>query len=594
MSVYTCICGEYKFYVTEGTVETEVFPINFLETSLLDEQESGYIFYRRKFQGELIFGGLGRIDDFNYFLAINAATPCEKLIFEIEKDGINYWTGYFSTSTGSWDMDECTFKVTPIVQDGYTDILERADNQFNVLDAAVCVDVTTVAYISGIYDIDFTHTKWLNTIIDWLAAQLVTVAPTVTKTFFTAATNPSTQDENKLRYLTIAQKANIIRPADTNPAVFALMSWNDLMEILWGMFQVAWDYDLATNTFRVEHISTFAHGTGLDLRTQKISKGSNKYNFVPDKMPKYEKFSFMEASDGNFVGVDIWYDDTCVNQNLKQNKRETAIDVTTDIEYIINVPDAISDSGWVIMCTFEWGGENFIPVDYGYLYPTAKLNMSLSWANLHHCYFMDNRVLLEGYMNNVLTTFFSAEKTKAQRINAMICDMSAYDPWDTIITELGETYLGGVEGYVGSANIKPTGETNFVLLYAPEENARTPIINRFGINVYLSMEDNDGFDDVIHLLFVFNQPIDAGVDIRIRERVYNGGILTYEGAWNNLTFTTGNLSEDWTHHITEIAGLVPGDCILIEIEYTAIEVYSFTGTPDATWSCGNPYSFLAI
>ena len=51
----------YRFYITLGSSQIEVHPLNFMKTSLVDSQESGEIFYRRKFNGTLRFIG----DDFD-------------------------------------------------------------------------------------------------------------------------------------------------------------------------------------------------------------------------------------------------------------------------------------------------------------------------------------------------------------------------------------------------------------------------------------------------------------------------------------------------------------------------------------------------
>ena len=57
----------FRFYLTVGSTVTEVFPLNFLESSLVDSQESGQIFYRRKFNGSLTFVNNNGDDDFDYF-----------------------------------------------------------------------------------------------------------------------------------------------------------------------------------------------------------------------------------------------------------------------------------------------------------------------------------------------------------------------------------------------------------------------------------------------------------------------------------------------------------------------------------------------
>lgn len=99
--------------------------------------------------------------------------------------------------------------------------------------------------------------------------------------------------------------------------------------------------------------------------------------------------------------------------------------------------------------------------------------MPLAWSYLLQNYHRHNRVILEGFFNLTPMTFVSAKKTKVQNINAIICADDGYNPMDYITTELGETYFGGEKGYVGKANIKPTGEVNFTLKYGPADNVDT-------------------------------------------------------------------------------------------------------------------------
>ena len=140
----------YRFYITTPhTITYEVFPLNFLATSLVDELEKGKIFYRRKFNGTLLFGtnsnameddGVtvhNRMDDWAWFWVVESTEPCERLDLLITKTvaGVTttYYEGYFSTTDGNFDIDKCTFEVTPQIDDEYTDILDKADTQYNIL-----------------------------------------------------------------------------------------------------------------------------------------------------------------------------------------------------------------------------------------------------------------------------------------------------------------------------------------------------------------------------------------------------------------------------------------------------------------------------
>lgn len=478
----------YRFYVSmASSLSFEVFPLNFNDTSLNDSQEKGQIFYRRKFNGTLTFGSNSKVTDVNgivqnrkddwiYFWDIEQSNSCEPLYLTITKTKSGVVSTYcecrFSTSDGEFDIDKCIFSVNPTIIDDYNDILSISDNEHNILDPVLGVTpaVTTRAIQTPI-DVTFDRNRWLIDVIEYLAQRIVPEC-TLSSTFFTAVNNPVTLTTNYLTLLTIAKKVDIIRPAD--PAVTtALMSWNQLMDILWGMFQVKWDYDSLTNTINVEHISWWIPTAGEDLRTQLLSVATNKYVYLKEKMPKYEKFSFMEAEDLNFVGTPIWYDSHCVNQDIDSNTNETKVNITTDLNYIITTPDAISDSGFVILCNYLDGAAYKVRLEVGSYMPTTLLNMHLSIANLQNYYFRHNRVLIEGYLNGVYTTFWTAIKTKNQSCGAIICD--DFDASEEITTQLGEDYLGGVKGKVQSSELKPTGEVKLSLLYGPEDNVPTPI-----------------------------------------------------------------------------------------------------------------------
>lgn len=476
----------YRFYISEASSVTyEVFPLNFLSSSLNDSQENDQIFYRRKFAGSLLFGtnslviddnGVtqNRKDDWALLWGIEQTDPCEKLFFTITKTvtGVTttYWEGYFSTTDGDFDIDKCTFEVTPILVDDYADLLNEAKTQYDIL--TISPTVTTTKVIYGTPDIIYDRNRWLLDVIEFSADKIVT-GVSVSSDFFTDATNPITLNPNKLLYLTIAQKSDIIRPTSTNPATTAMLSWNELTDILWGMFHVKWDYDMVSNTINVEHISWWTKAAGIDLRTQLSCKATNKYSYLKEKMPKYEKFSFMEADDYNFVGTPIWYDSACVNPDPESNVKELNISVTTDLQHIIDNPTAISDEGFVILCNYESGGLYFVAIEGGMLVPHVLPNMHLSWANLQNSYFRHNRILIEGYMNAVLTTFWSAQKNIIQPCVAIVCD--EFDPTEEMTTELGETYLSGVKGTVDKAELSPEGKLKLSLLYGPADNENTGV-----------------------------------------------------------------------------------------------------------------------
>lgn len=475
--------SDYRFYVTVTSVTYEVFPLNFLNTTLVDEQEKENIFYRRKFNGSLTFGTnslviddsgaeTNRKYDFDFFYDIDVLDPCKRVDLTINKDGVLVWEGYFSTSKGKWDLDNCTFEVTPMVSDDYSTILDMADIQYNILVGTVVSTHALRGTINQVYN----RNRWLMDTIEYLALQVAPGA-VVSSTFFTAVTNPVTLGANKLLYLTIAAKSDIKYPNGT-AAYNAYLSWDELMKILWGMFQVRWNY--VGGVLNVEHISWFTHSAGINLTTDLAAARANKYSYDMSQMPKYEYWHFMEAEDYNFIGAPIWYNSECVNQDPDSNTVETSVNVTTDLEYIYNSvnnleADRISQDGFVILCNTYSSGVYHVEIGAGIWWSSTLLNMRLSWSRLHDAYFRHERVILDGIMNGSVKTFWSAKKTKIQEISAVICWPGDYSPDEYITTELGETYFAGAKGYVQRAVLKPYGEVNFTLAYGPAENTPTAI-----------------------------------------------------------------------------------------------------------------------
>lgn len=526
----------YRFYLTVGSSVTEVFPLNFLESSLVDEQENDQIFYRRKFNGSLTFVNNNGDDDFDLLYSIDQSNPCQKLLFAITRSGVVYWDGYFSTTDGNFDLSKCTFEVKPLSNDDYAEMLENAEDKWNVLNQTIKV-ITRAVW--GINTLVLDRNQWLLDVIEFLANKIKT-GVTVSSTFFTAVTNPITLNASHTNLLTIAQKSDIIRPTSTEGATELILSWNELMTILYGMFQVRWNYDSGTDTINVEHVSWFDSTTdGLDLTNEPLAQGMNQYQYIKEKMPKYEKFAFMEANNTNFVGYPIYYDSACVDQNPESNNSEITLPVTTDLEYIIFDGLEIADEGIVILSNRLSGGLYYVEKSTAPFSPQVKLNTHLSWSMLHHAYFRHNRVLISGYLNNVLTTFWTARKTIKQDVSAIVCPVDNFDPLDRITTELGTTYLDGVKATVGRAELNPNGLMKFSLEYGPADNVNTGITD---LVWYVITENGCGVFDI-----ELSQAADQDYDIPITYDIYDStGTLIYTGGAQTWTIESGDLVDSYS------------------------------------------------
>ena len=569
MSILLCGCGEFTFYINYGTTTTQVYPLNFLETSLVWEPETGHVYYRQKFQGTLVFGGIKLKDDFDFFWDIEEIAPCARLYFKIYKDTFLYWEGYFSTSNGSWDLDECTFSVTPLVFDNYVDILDGADLQYNILDDLIGLPEVNVIYDNGVdAATTYTHNRMFYDTIEYLADKIIP-GIIVDSTFFESVDNPVTLTTNKYNYLTIAQKSDIKNPLATNPATVGMISFNEIMEICRCM-NLYWDYvDIyGTMTLRIEHISFWPENPGLDISTQKLTRGTNKYRYINESIPKYEKFSWMEANNQDFIGYPIWYNSDCVNQDPDTNSTELAIsNVTTDLEYIINrvadVDDlgaSISNDGWVILANelrgsdlYVWFGLNIYDVITAINQTLLYANIDMSWYSLHKCFWRHNRQLITGNINGSVETFYTARKVKQQECSIIYCD-TEFDPSEYMTTELGETYFGGEKAKVSKASIKPYGQIDLVLLYGPEDNAITPIIyDKVCLITEVKTDTSWVFGSTWYGLLSEAAPI-GGVSFQFKATIRDGAGGSCSTAFIDLSFVAGT----YKSNSGEVAWCDPG------------------------------------
>lgn len=259
---------------------------------------------------------------------------------------------------------------------------------------------------------------------------------------YVAGTNYVTGDPNELLHLSLHEKSDVLDPTTSNPATLENMTFEMLEKIWQVMFNCYWMID-SNNNLRIEHRSWFFTSVNYDSTVEphkEYNVKMRKYRYDKIAMPKYERFRFSESYYPDFVGADIYYDSPCVNQDSDNNREENVMEfLTTDLYSLYLFPDNASLTGWVMMCN-DYDGVNYsVAVEEGKISLLDVANGHLSWANLHYNYHRHDRVLLEGYMNNTLTTFFSKRPTRTQNnISLKIC-CEDFEPNRSFVkTELGD------------------------------------------------------------------------------------------------------------------------------------------------------------
>ncbi len=527
----------YQFYIsTASSVSYQVYPLNWIDCSLVDEKEKGKAQYRRKFEGTLTFGGKKLCSDFNLFYGFEQTDPCEELYLIILRNGDSYWEGYFTTSMGDWDLDAGTFTITPLPLDDYVAFDQGGDTMYSIL---ACTAVTSnMVYGPKATEYAFTRCRYLTDFIEYCASQIC--GATVTSSFLNDVNNYVTLTGNHYNLLTIAQKSDIIRWNSSNAATVAEMSWNELMDLL-SCMNLKWIYDASTNVVRIEHISYWGAGPGLDIRTQELAIATNKYTYKKESLYKYESWSWMESGYDEFLPANIWYDSQCVNQDSGSNKNESAYPVTTDIQYILDCidPDApepvpvISDEGFVLLANYLDGTDLQVYMT-GRPLNNTYFNCDLGWGILLNAFFKHERMMMTGYVKGILTNFYSAVKNKLQQTAFIYC--YDFNPDQYITTQLGELYFSGAKGYVDKATIHPDGRINLELAYGVPPIANTGFVYGKGMTITEVLTTSP---DTTTYTAILTQPADADLTLQIRLVIEDSAHVMCATAYFDLDIATG-------------------------------------------------------
>lgn len=161
--------------------------------------------------------------------------------------------------------------------------------------------------------------------------------------------------------LFITPKSNLVTAGYDEPAQKAPITLKNVTDMLRDCFRCYWFID-EQNRFRIEHIQYFRNGgsysgspvVGIDLTTQKFTRNGkawafarNQYKFDKPEMAARYQFGWMDDVTQLFEGFPIDIISKYVNQdNIEQ------IDIsrfTSDIDYILLNPSAVSKDGFVLL-----------------------------------------------------------------------------------------------------------------------------------------------------------------------------------------------------------------------------------------------------
>jgi len=164
--------------------------------------------------------------------------------------------------------------------------------------------------------------------------------------------------------LFIAPKSNLIAAGYDQPAQKAPITLKRVLDMLRDCFRCYWFID-GNNKFRIEHISYFMNGgaypgtpdfpkIGMNLTALKVARNGkpwayarNQYQFDKPEMASRYQFGWMDDVTDYFEGFPIDILSKYVNPDSIEQIEVSQF--TSDVDYILLNPSAISKDGFVLM-----------------------------------------------------------------------------------------------------------------------------------------------------------------------------------------------------------------------------------------------------
>ena len=247
---------------------------------------------------------------------------------------------------------------------------------------------------SGRQPFTIRHAYPISSVISVLLAQIapgITHAGTTDYSQFLYGTNLIGLDQKLL----IAPKSNLVTAGYDQPAQKAPITLKNVLDMLRDCFRCYWFID-SQNRFRVEHIQYFRNGgsysgspvVGIDLTAQKVTRNNKAWAFArnqfqydkPEMAARYQ-FGWMDDVTQLFEGYPIDIESKYVNpDNIEQ------IDVsrfTSDIDYILLNPGAVSKDGFVLLAAIP---ENPFALEQNGVYPSDGIDVGHTYEEMKHYY----------------------------------------------------------------------------------------------------------------------------------------------------------------------------------------------------------------
>lgn len=242
--------------------------------------------------------------------------------------------------------------------------------------------------------------------------------------------------------LMISPKANLVNGEYQTPSQKAPITLQQVLEMLRNVYQLYWFIE--DGKMRIEHIQWFRLGRSYDIAddvvvdlTQRINPrngkswdfGQNKIHYDKADMPERYEFSWMDDVSKAFEGSPIEILSPAVERG---NIEKVVVDnFTSDIDYILMNPSAVSPDGFVLMATIE----NEVPIVEveGATYRLQNGYASFSYSMRFWMYDLpSNNIEIEGY------PYRPAQVKKTAKQTVVFPAATDIDPLQLVRTSIGD------------------------------------------------------------------------------------------------------------------------------------------------------------
>ena len=449
-----------KLFITVRWRRFECDPLGYGDSAITASRDREQVFYRERFEGELTFRG----DDFTRISEVELSNDqCAEILFEIERDGREYWNGYFTCSMCRFDFDRRVCSVTPQPRDRFEPFMKSLETAINI---TTLPDVTV--FCGGGWNVlkgkDFMGA--VRALVGLINPDLL-----VSSTFFEDATNPATGQANKLINLCIAQKSDAKRYNASEPATKGDLTFELFTSMMRSMFNVYWnitDYGV----FELEHISYFDDlGVVVNLRGRKGEYGRNTYTYDSVAMPSMEAVE-IEGYTAGFAEGRVEYDKNCA----LGEPVEVKFDICTDVKMLKGEGDdmpEVQDSGFFLFACDDSLPRQCVSSETGI--GTIELNGALAMSTLVKDYWGWNRSLKKGRVNGQIVNFFSAKRRIIQSLPIVECiELDTGNSYETGLTD-----ILNMRAKIREKKKYVNGNVDLVLEYGDLQRAYIVIQTRF-------------------------------------------------------------------------------------------------------------------